>query len=391
MTSITSVDKPRRTVVGLDMLRLLAALLVVCYHIFFFSWVERRGDGGISDAVNAQLSYVPAMPYTSWGWVGVDLFFVISGYVILMSSQGKRARDFAIGRFSRLAPALLCFSTLTLIIVLAAHLTSPQAAVLAWVRTIILFPVGPWIDGVIWTLTIEAIFYFGIFLVLLHRRDRIALYSRAALAVISVFWLAVFCNETIGGFGHAGAWLENFAESYKARVVLLSTGPFFLLGMFAFEAQRSGLNKGLALCGAAAFLCCLMALHATAINMEGTVVFHASWLVPMSVWTGLVICCGFSIWWERRRPPGRRVRIVARQLGLMTYPLYLVHDIPGGLVLGFLFRAGINRWLAAGLTIMLAMAVSYGFAKIIEPALRESVASALRGGWLRMRRGYFSI
>src|SRR3546814_18905351 len=76
-TATPGMAPGRQTVVGLDILRLLAALLVVSYHFLFFSWVEPAGYGGIRDAVSADIAFPQALPFAWWGWVGVDLFFVI--------------------------------------------------------------------------------------------------------------------------------------------------------------------------------------------------------------------------------------------------------------------------------------------------------------------------
>ncbi len=375
-----------RTVAGLDLLRLAAALLVVCYHYLFFSWVEPRGHGGTSDAVGMNLHYLAAVPYTSWGWIGVDLFFVISGFVITMSSKGKHARDFAAGRFARLFPTLFFFATLSLAVVLGAGLLPVSHALIAWVRAVTLFPKGPWIDGVIWTLTIEAIFYGLIFLALLHHgRDRLPLYSKCALGIIAVFWATVFITNFMMAPNEAGELLVRIANAYWARVILLSTGPFFLLGMFAFEASSRGLTRQLSACIAIAFSCCLMVVYTSANTFEGITKFRQSPFVPLLVWAGLILLCGLSVWAEQRRPPGRRFRSVARRLGLMTYPLYLVHDIPGGWVLGHLARAGLNRWLAASVTILLALAFSYVFAIAIEPRLKQLLGINRLTAWVRAR------
>jgi peptidoglycan/LPS O-acetylase OafA/YrhL len=65
--------RPAHQVPALDGLRALAILLVICAHFFGFFWVMHvRGP-------------VPAMsklPMFNWGWTGVDLFFVLSGYLI---------------------------------------------------------------------------------------------------------------------------------------------------------------------------------------------------------------------------------------------------------------------------------------------------------------------
>src|SRR3546814_6453076 len=149
-TATPGMTPGRQTVVGLDILRLVAALLVVSYHFLFFSWVEPAGYGGIRDAVNADIAFPQALPFAWWGWVGVELFFVFSGFVITMSASGKSAADFASGRVARLYPALLFFSSCALVISRSAGLLSPDKALVRWLRAVTRFPKGPWIAGVIW-------------------------------------------------------------------------------------------------------------------------------------------------------------------------------------------------------------------------------------------------
>ena len=42
--------------------------------------------------------------WTTYGQFGVELFFMISGFVIALSLQGKTFRDFVVTRFIRLFP-----------------------------------------------------------------------------------------------------------------------------------------------------------------------------------------------------------------------------------------------------------------------------------------------
>src|SRR5580692_12667601 len=71
----------------LDSLRGIAAMAVVVNHYTHWGpYVARR------------------VPYFWWGLQGVDLFFVISGFVILMTASHGTLRDFVISRASRLFP-----------------------------------------------------------------------------------------------------------------------------------------------------------------------------------------------------------------------------------------------------------------------------------------------
>src|SRR3546814_20773794 len=110
----------RQAVVGLDILLLVAALLVVSYHFLFFSWVEPAGYGGIRDAVNADIAFPQALRFAWRGWVGVELFFVIAGFVITRSASGKSAADYTTGHITRLSPVLLFFSSCAHVILINA-------------------------------------------------------------------------------------------------------------------------------------------------------------------------------------------------------------------------------------------------------------------------------
>ena len=80
-------------VLELDALRGLAALAVVFYHY--------------TTRFDQLFGHTFPLPWSvSWGHYGVDLFFMLSGFVILMTLE--RTSDswkFAWGRFSRLYPA----------------------------------------------------------------------------------------------------------------------------------------------------------------------------------------------------------------------------------------------------------------------------------------------
>ncbi len=47
-------------------------------------------------------------PLVRYNYLGVNLFLIISGFVILMSVQGKGVRGFIVSRATRLYPAYWC-------------------------------------------------------------------------------------------------------------------------------------------------------------------------------------------------------------------------------------------------------------------------------------------
>ncbi|MEV4556925.1 acyltransferase [Kitasatospora sp. NPDC049285] len=150
----------RPRLVALDGLRLVAALLVVFHHYV--------GYGGGPDAAHnawgrttAQV-FPTASRFGTYTWTGVELFFLISGFVICMSSWGRGLGAFFVSRVVRLYPAYW-FAVLatTAVLTLWPVLHHP-----AHVRDVLLNltmlhePLGVGsVDAVYWTLWVEMRFY----------------------------------------------------------------------------------------------------------------------------------------------------------------------------------------------------------------------------------------
>ncbi|GMA87194.1 hypothetical protein GCM10025868_24440 [Angustibacter aerolatus] len=82
---------------ALDGLRFVAALAVVLYH---FTGI-RSTHWGTTDPT----PFGPLSAVTRYGFLGVPLFFFISGFVILMTAWGRDVPHFAASRVGRLFPA----------------------------------------------------------------------------------------------------------------------------------------------------------------------------------------------------------------------------------------------------------------------------------------------
>ena len=88
----------------IDLLRFLAALSVVFYHYTYRGFTQ----GNYSPLEFPEIGRV-----TRYGYLGVELFFIISGYAVLLSAQGKTVRQFFLSRITRLYPAFWVACTLT--------------------------------------------------------------------------------------------------------------------------------------------------------------------------------------------------------------------------------------------------------------------------------------
>lgn len=151
-----------RLIYSAQYLRFIAASMVVLVHAY--ELIPPHGIGDIGHSFNL-------------GAAGVDIFFVISGFIMCMITQTreKGAGDFLLHRLLRVAPPYWAITALmTLLVVFAPQLFDSSRIVIPHVLTSFLFL--PWPHPVLgdalpiyfpgWTLNYEALFYviFALFL-----------------------------------------------------------------------------------------------------------------------------------------------------------------------------------------------------------------------------------
>ena len=198
-------------------LRALAAYLVLIYHI-------RAVEAGEILERGTSESPLVAGPFVN-GWIGVDLFFVISGfimvYVTASKSRGLSASgDFLLSRAFRIYPPWWLFMGLMAFYLFVAHGVPWDAEALARqensplnhiVSSIFLVPQNNFpLLGVGWTLVHEIWFYAVFAVVLLAPRQTLPI------------WLAVWALGVVFGAlaGLSGPYLFNFLQLAFAPVTL---------------------------------------------------------------------------------------------------------------------------------------------------------------------------
>jgi peptidoglycan/LPS O-acetylase OafA/YrhL len=146
-TAPTGRTAEHARVPALDLLRLVAVLLVAAFHFGL------QGPAG--------LVAVPGVESIArYGFMGVPIFFVISGFVIAYSAEGRTATSFAIARISRIYPTFLLCMTLTFLAVYFFGAPHFQANFTQWAANLaIVAPGHTYIDSAYWSLAVEAVFY----------------------------------------------------------------------------------------------------------------------------------------------------------------------------------------------------------------------------------------
>jgi peptidoglycan/LPS O-acetylase OafA/YrhL len=216
-------ENPRLGV--LDGLRGLAVLLVLWYHVWEISWLSPP----------AWLAFLPAT-----GFVGVTLFFFLSGFVISYPFVQAQAAGgpapswghFAWRRFIKIVPSYVL--SIAVAYALGYAQRQPDAAVLPDLATHLLF-IHTWfperfgsINGVLWTLAVEVEFYCIFPLVWWGFRRRPYLCAGAMIAIAWI-WRASFaqcCFHTL--FGHyeenLPGYLDIFAFGMLSAQLFVSAG-----------------------------------------------------------------------------------------------------------------------------------------------------------------------
>lgn len=286
----------------LDGLRGIAAVAVVWSHL------TGNFDSKHPDA--------PA-PFADiwWGVYGVQLFFLISGFVILMTAQrAQRPSDFVISRVSRLYPVYWIALTVSIIVSIAFAVPHTDVGWTArimnytMIQRLLLFDN---VDEVYWTLAIEMQFYMLIFVLLLLTRCRLT--DRRAL-LLAVVWGAFSLVLAVVLGGHTRGVDPRFVVApvkMALNLLLVEWGPLFAAGMLAFLARHDRRRAPWAIGGAAAAVAVSGILH--------------GWLQALCVAVVAVLFLAVAL-----RPRTAILRWAPVQFyGRISYSLYIGHCVTG--------------------------------------------------------------
>src|SRR4029077_11654108 len=97
-----------------------------------------------------------------YGYFGVQLFFVISGFVIAYSARDRSFIDFTIARVARIYPGFVVCMTATFLITVVLGAPRFHATINQWLANLAI--VAPafkqaFMDGAYWSIVYEIIFY----------------------------------------------------------------------------------------------------------------------------------------------------------------------------------------------------------------------------------------
>ena len=353
----------------LDGLRGLAILMVIIWHAYGTTYADFL-------PYHDRYAVLPIRVF----WVGVELFFLISGFVITMTLERcSSLLEFGVRRWLRLFPAMLVAS----LVILGYDLTigvGPHAQ-----RTVInLLPglsfISPAIihtltglsiesmDGTFWSLYVEVSFYF-VFALLFFRLGLLTaiglIFGFSVLACAMGYVASFGLND--GLFGRIAAMLDWLG--------IVHFGWFASGALFYeyFRTQRP-----------AFFFVAICFGTVAALDWKPSFFSVTDRIALLSVVGvfALTICST-----QLQRTLAARPLVFA---GFISYPLYLIHDnISVGLT-NLLGRAvpSLPPLLYPVVPIMLVTTGAFLIAKYAEPMLRNTLNAWTGPIWMRASPGY---
>ena len=323
----------------LDILRFLAAFSVMLFH-YYLGFYNTQHVFLVDNKILNSISL--------YGNHGVFLFFVISGFVILLSASAQTPRQFIIARFIRLYPVFLplCIFSFTIGKLFNQAYNVSVFEFLTNTTLIGSFFTRHMVSDVYWTLRVEIFFYTMIYGLLYF--DQLKLIRKYLN-----YWLI------LSFVTYFGALYFNYFKIFSAvRYVFLTQYSFyFIAGCYFYLIMHSRKKYDLLY----PVICSVGAILATFYFPEQNRIVG-----------NIIIGCIFILFYylALKNAPLKGNSTFYYYLGEITYPLYLVHDILGITLLIFLTKY-LSGWLALILVVLLVISFAFLVYLIIERPLRN--------------------
>jgi peptidoglycan/LPS O-acetylase OafA/YrhL len=251
-------------IIAIQVLRALAAIAVIFTHFQF-------DLGRMLNAGNA-------LPNLSLGAAGVDLFFVISGFVMVYASGPMFGRPggptrFLTRRLIRIVPLYWLATTLYLVLAFAIPAFEKSYSLVSVIGSYLFIPL-PRLDGVMqpvvgqgWTLNYE-MFFYAVFAATVFAPRRIAVALASAVLITAVvagkllaptsptlaFWLDPIVLEFVFGMAIGLAYREGVRLPQPVAILAILAGFLLFLVMPRYIDSRLislGLPAAIVVAGAA--------------------------------------------------------------------------------------------------------------------------------------------
>jgi peptidoglycan/LPS O-acetylase OafA/YrhL len=351
------VKRPRENRLrALDGLRLIAALMVAAYH-----YGGRGGEVTQAWGTSAKAQFPTLHSWFAYGCLGVQVFFVISGFVICMSGWGRPLRSFFASRASRLLPsywAAIVIVTLVFALPVVAYKTVSPSDTLVNL-TMMQQPLGAdRVLGVCWTLWAEVRFYalFALCVVMPGA-------TRQRVIMFCAVWTL------------AAALTQAADEPLLDLVLMPEYAPFFIGGIGLYLVHR---DRHDAYAWGIVIVSWLIGQHQAVRGLwhapnPDFFSYRTSFGIVLVVTFGFVAVAVIALGWLNWA--NWRWLTVA---GALTYPFYLVHEHLGWVVIeAYHQKLDIPAYATLPLTVLSMLTLAWLLNRFVEDPLTPRMRTML--------------
>lgn len=318
----------------LDYGRFFAAISVVVFHYFF---------NGINNGKITSITHInEVIDITKYGYLGVNFFFIISGYVIFFSAKNRSASQFVVSRAVRLYPAFwaaVIFTSFFAIFWGGEQMAVSPALILSnFTMVSPLFGHG-FVDGVYWTLMYELEFYALVCVFL-------SFGAQKYLDKIFLLWPIIIALAVYFGKDNI-IYLGGYFCYFSAGIILAifkdkkSLLHYFSLILIAYLCITFSTDKAYELS------------QARNISYSKTII-------------SFIISLFFIFFIFVTTKTGANLKLRgSKLLGGLTYPVYLIHAHFGYMFISQ-YATDNNKTIIYALTITIVISVSYAIHVFIE-------------------------
>lgn len=342
----------RTRVNEIDLLRFCAALAVVVYHYAF--------RGYAADGLSS-MPYAPLAPLAKYGYLGVELFFMISGFVVLMTAAASdNVRDFVISRVVRLYPAFWVCCTITYLVTLAFGAPGATTIHQFLMNLTMLSGLSKFqpIDGAYWSLLVEIRFYALVGVVIAIGR------IRQAQTLLIIWLLSCAVLEVLRTDAAPLLQIPSQPLHYLRYLLIVDYCAYFVAGATCYLIWSKGPSAlrfaMIAASWSLAISQCVPKLRE----------FEKYFSTEMSTtFVVMIITIFYAILLlVSLRKSGLFARWHWPLAGAISYPLYLLHQNIGYIIFNHLYPALPPHLLVYG-TVLFVIAAAYAVHVVIERRL----------------------
>jgi peptidoglycan/LPS O-acetylase OafA/YrhL len=342
-------SSPKRSVL-LDLLRIFAALWVVSYH-----WSGRGYYSYLDGVFVLKLPTGYAQDFVSIGYLGVDLFFILSGSVIANSSISRNHSSFAKSRFLRLFPVYFLATCLAIVVTRIQSGAAISSERLFSTLGLQFWTKSENVIGAAWTLQYEIQFYFMIYCAMYFINRKNVVFGKDNLRILLNALTIIY---VLGPF---------FESRILEFVTLNSFLCYFLLGACLSQIRCLADLKNYS------FLVIVNSVYGVKLlnnrvseNIDSTDSLLLSVFILGTV-TIIVLLANST----KASSFLERYSLQITTFSLMTYPIYLLHDEVFMSLNAYILvpRLGQNLGMSTGFVVLLVF--SLFIVKIYEPLVRK--------------------